>query len=87
MGNDDVMKTAIKITTALRDAGVNTELFLDSNKDLSKQLKYANKKGIRFVLIIGEEEVKKDTILLKDMKTGDQEEKDLQTILNLIKSL
>lgn len=87
MGNDKVLNTALQITTALREAGVNTELFLDSNKDLSKQLKYANKKGIRFVIIIGEEEIKNNTLKLKDMKTGDQEEKDLETILKLIKSL
>ncbi|HRN70313.1 MAG TPA: histidine--tRNA ligase [Candidatus Woesebacteria bacterium] len=85
--NDNVLPTALNITTALRETGVNTELFLDPKKDLDKQLKYANKKGIRFVLIIGEEEIKKNTIKLKDMKTGDQEEKDLQTILNLIKNL
>ncbi len=85
--NKDVFPMALNITSALRDAGVNTELFLDPKKDLDKQLKYANKKGIRFVLIIGEEEIQKNTIKLKDMKTGDQEEKDLKTILDLIKNL
>jgi histidyl-tRNA synthetase len=82
--DNDVLPTALKITTALREAGVNTELFLDSKKDLDKQLKYADKKGIRFVIIIGEEEIKKNTLKLKDLKTGDQEEKDLKTILSLI---
>lgn len=85
--NKDVFPMALNITAALREAGVNTELFLDPKKDLDKQLKYADKKGIRFVLIIGEEEIQKNTIKLKDMKTGDQEEKDLKTILTLIKNL
>lgn len=85
--DNDVLPTALKITTALREAGVNTEIFLDSKKDLDKQLKYADKKGIRFVIIIGEEEIKKNTLKLKDLKTGDQEEKDLNTILTLITSI
>lgn len=84
---NEVLPTALKITTALRDSGVNTELYLDSKRDLDKQLKYANKKGIRFVIIIGEDEIKKNTIKLKDMKTGEQEEKDLTSILDFIKNL
>lgn len=84
---NEVLPTALKITTALRDSGVNTELYLDSKRDLDKQLKYANKKGIRYVIIIGEDEIKKNTIKLKDMKTGEQEEKDLTSILDFIKNL
>ena len=63
---------SINITLMLRREKVNCELYLDENTPLEKQLKYADKKGIPYVLIIGPEEVKNNTVTLKNMKTGEQ---------------
>jgi len=63
-----------KLTQLLRKNKINTDLYSDPNIRLDKQLKYANKKGIPYVIILGPEEVSKNTIKLKDMKTGDQRE-------------
>ena len=52
----------------LRNAGVSTELYPDPSVRLEKQLKYADKKGISFVIIQGPEEVKNKTVQLKNMK-------------------
>jgi histidyl-tRNA synthetase len=70
----DVFPAALNLTTQLREKGVNTEIFLNPEKDLDKQLKYANKKGIPYVVIIGETEVQSGTYKIKNMKTGDQKE-------------
>lgn len=56
----------------LRDQGVNTEVYTDPEAKLDKQLKYANKKGIPFVAIFGENEVQTQSITLKNMITGEQ---------------
>lgn len=63
-----------KITNMLRENGVNTDLYSDPTNKLDKQLKYANKKSIPYVVIAGPEEVKKNTAKLKNMKTGEQQE-------------
>ena len=70
--NKDLLAKSQTITQLLRKNNINTELYPDSNVKLDKQLKYANKKGIPYVIIIGPEEVEKNIIKLKDMKTGEQ---------------
>lgn len=64
---------SLAVSQQLRDAGINTELYPDPNTKIQKQLKYANKKGIPFVAIIGDQELKNKTVTLKDMAKGAQE--------------
>ncbi|MBI2032256.1 MAG: histidine--tRNA ligase [Candidatus Levybacteria bacterium] len=59
---------ASEIANQLRNKGFLVELYVD-DKDLEKQLKYADKKGIPYVLIF-----KDGKIFLKDMKSGNQKE-------------
>jgi len=67
----EYIEESFKIASFLREKGINTEVQLEKIK-LSKQLDYANKKSIPWVLIIGEEEKGKDKVLLKNMKTSEQ---------------
>lgn len=60
---------SLRIAAKLRTSGVNTEIYPVPGDKLAKQLKYASKKGIPFVIIIGEDEVKGNTVTLKDMAT------------------
>lgn len=64
---------SLTVSQQLRDAGINAELYPDPNAKIQKQLKYANKKGIPFVAIIGDQELKDKTVTLKDMDKGAQE--------------
>jgi len=75
---------SIKVANFLRENNINTELFLNPEKKIDKQLKYADKKGIPFVLILGEEEVKKNMVKLKNLKTGEQKEMILEDILKML---
>jgi len=52
----------------LRAKGIPTELYLNANAKLEKQLKYADKKGIPYVIIQGPDEVKNNTVQLKNMR-------------------
>lgn len=60
------------VVSQLRDAGVPAELYPDEDK-LGKQLKYASRSGIPFVIILGDEEQKKGVVTLRNMISGNQD--------------
>lgn len=64
---------AIEVVQKLREANINVELYLNE-ADLNKQLKYADKKKIPYVIIIGPEEMKKGIVQAKNMLSGEQTE-------------
>lgn len=68
----DVKEKSIDCSLSLRSAGVSTELYLDENASLEKQLKYADKKGIPYAIIIGPQEAAKNVVTLRNMKTREQ---------------
>lgn len=55
----------------LRERGINAEIYPEAAK-MKKQMGYADKKGIPFVALIGENEMEKGTVSLKNMVTGEQ---------------
>lgn len=57
-----------KLCSRLRSNNINTELWLDTETRLDKQLKYADQKGIPYVIIIGPEELEKNKFTLKDLR-------------------
>jgi histidyl-tRNA synthetase len=81
------IEKSIKVAAFLREKNINTELFLNPEKKLDKQLKYADKKGIPYVLILGEEEVKKNVVKLKNLKTGSQKDFSLEEALKILSNL
>jgi len=62
---------SLAVASELRNLGVNTEIYHEPVK-LKSQLSYANKKGIRYVAIVGEEEIQSDSVTIKDLETGVQ---------------
>ncbi len=70
--NSDLLKNSQEVVQQLRKEGINTDLYPNPTDRLDKQLKYANRKEIPYVIIIGPEESEKNTIKIKNMKTGDQ---------------
>jgi histidyl-tRNA synthetase len=57
---------------ALRKQGINTEIYPEPAK-MKKQMSYADGKEIPFVAIVGENEMTQGKVMLKNMKTGEQE--------------
>ncbi len=76
---------ALRLLAALRQAGVASELYPDSAK-LNKQFSYANKLGIPYTVVIGEEEVKQGRYQLKDMHSGEQKALTSEEILERMQS-
>jgi histidyl-tRNA synthetase len=70
-GNEE--NYALKLADKIRKIGISCELYPDNAK-MKKQFAYANKKQIEFVIIAGEEEIKKGTLAVKNMKIGIQDE-------------
>jgi histidyl-tRNA synthetase len=67
----------------LRDFGIAAEVYPDTKK-IQKQFEYANKRGIPYVIIWGEEELKNNIPQLKNMKTGEQKMMKIEEIPNYI---
>jgi histidyl-tRNA synthetase len=62
---------ALALSQQLRAAGFNVETQLEPRK-LAKQLQYADRAGIRFVVIRGEDEAARDVVAVKDLRRGEQ---------------
>ena len=72
------------ILQKVRQESISCEIFPDVTK-LKKQLNYANKNNIPFVLVIGEEEMKNGKYSLKDMRKGEQNQLNVQEIIDHLK--
>ena len=84
MGKRELLYT-IPIVKQLREAGVPAEIYTDEVK-LKKQFDYAEKKGIPFLAIIGEDEVTNSKISLKNLSTGEQKVIDKQDVVRCFKN-
>ena len=68
----ELLKTSLEITCQLRLKGIAADCYMDQNKKLEAQLKYANRKNIPYVIIVGPEELQQKVVKLKNMNTGQQ---------------
>jgi histidyl-tRNA synthetase len=67
----------------LRNKGVNVEVYPEPSK-MKKQMSYADDKKIPFVAIVGESEMNQNKIMLKDMKSGMQEMKSMEELIEFM---
>jgi histidyl-tRNA synthetase len=67
----ELLDDQLALASQLRHGGINTEAVLDGGR-LGKQLRYADRAGIRFVAILGRQEVADGTVTLKDLRRQDQ---------------
>jgi histidyl-tRNA synthetase len=72
--NSQFLFKSLEISKILREKGFKVSMWLDKNTKIDKQLKYADKIGAKFTIIVGENELKNDTILVKKMKEKSQSE-------------
>jgi histidyl-tRNA synthetase len=81
--NEKVLIDALKITQLLRGNKISTIVDLMGRR-LGKQFEFADKKNIPYVVIVGERELKDESVTIRDMKTGEQS---TVKIIDLVKSL
>ena len=75
---------AIKVGSALRTAGIKTEVYFEDTKFKNK-MQYANKSGIEYAIILGEEEMKTGQITFKNLLAHTQETLPLEKAVELLK--
>ena len=75
----------LQATQALREAGLSAELYPDPAK-LKKQFKYANDRNVRWVLVLGENELASGQVMVKDMQEGAQEAMTVKEAVQKIQS-
>ncbi len=80
----DLMPQSIKVARYLRENNISTDIYLQNQYKLDKQIKYADKLQIPFVMIIGDEEVQKNTVTIKIMATREQKEMSLQEAVTFL---
>lgn len=81
----DLLDKSLELANFLRTNNINTELWLDPETKLDKQLKYADQKGIPYVLILGPDEVKQNLVVVKDLRTGKQEQIPQEELLDKLR--
>lgn len=80
---DDKQEVAYKFTQLLRQNKISTE-FSYSNDKLKKQIKYADKLGIPYIVLIGEKETNENLYTLKNMRSGKQQLLPVNEVINQI---
>lgn len=70
----------MKYAKQLRNAGISAEVY-PSNVKMGKQFKYADDRKIPLVVMIGSDELASNTMKVKDMITGEQEDADIQKLM------
>ena len=81
---DDFNKS-IETATKLRENGINTQIYTDNAK-IKKQFNYANRLGIPYVIVIGEDEINNNVVSLKNMIDGKQETVTIEDAIRIIKA-
>ena len=82
--NDETKDASLKLIQKIRKAGINSEIYFDSN-GLKKQFKYADKMGIPYVVIMGPDEAEKNEVSLKDLRKGEQTQMTVEKMLEVLK--
>ncbi len=82
-GNREAMQS-LKYANALRDAGIPVNVYPDNAK-LKKQMSVADSDNVPYVAFVGESELGKDAIVIKDMTTGEQNTLTLSQVIELLK--
>ena len=84
--SNDLIKNSLELANKLREKGIPTDLYSKKAK-LKKQLQYANNNNIPFVIIIGENEIRNEKYILKNMKDGNQNLLTINEIINKMSSI
>ncbi len=81
----DNLEKCMEIASKLREAKINTEIYLQDKK-IKAKFKYADKLNIPFAIVIGDDEIANDKVTLKNMTTGEQETLPIEEIIKKLDS-
>ncbi|MEE1167813.1 MAG: His/Gly/Thr/Pro-type tRNA ligase C-terminal domain-containing protein, partial [Alistipes sp.] len=76
-------EASMRIMGKLRDKGVAAEIYPEPSK-MKKQMEYANRRAIPYVVIIGSEELNEGIATLKDMRSGEQQKLSFEALVDTL---
>ena len=76
--------TAFRLLQKMRNAGLSADMDY-SEGSLKSQMRIANKIGVKFTIIVGEEELSKNMVILRNMQTKEQKEIKIDSIIDELK--
>ncbi|MBQ4321826.1 MAG: histidine--tRNA ligase [Oscillospiraceae bacterium] len=79
------MSAAVSLSTALRAAGIRTQLYGEQKKFKAK-LSYADKLRIPYVLLLGEDELAAGLVSVKNMRTGEQDKVPMDSVMEFLQN-
>ncbi len=79
--SSELAEKSLELTKKLRESSIPTEIYLDQTTKLDKQLKYADLKGIPYILVLGPDEVSSDKVVFKDLNARSQESYSMEDII------
>ena len=80
LGSEEA-EASMRIMSTLRDNDIAAEIYPEAAK-MKKQMEYANRRGIPYVIIIGSEELNEGIATVKNMRTGEQQKLRFDEIVN-----
>ncbi len=83
--SEETKKVSLNVANELRKSGVATEVYVNSESKLGKQMKYADDLAIPYVIVIGPDEIGEGVVVLKDLKTGEQKKINMQDVSKILK--
>jgi histidyl-tRNA synthetase len=84
--DDERLITSLEFASELRKTGVNVSCYPEVVK-LPKQFKYADRMGMKIVIVIGPDEADKDQVTIKDLSDGTQQTAQRKEAIQIIKDL
>ena len=85
MFSDEMAGSVLALASQLRQAGIPVEVALEPTKKLGKQFELADRKGHRFVLVMGSEELAAGTVRVKDLVSGTQSDVPRAGLVDLLR--
>ncbi len=80
----DTLEKSVAISQTLRNADFTVSIYPEPDAKLAKQVKYADKLGVPFVVILGEDEVTQNAVTVKNMATGEQRTVPIDQVIQTI---
>ncbi len=73
----------LELLSQLRSAGISCELYPDAIR-FDKQLKYANKQQVNYIVMLGEDELREGIVTLKNFRNGEQQKLKIENLLTVL---
>ena len=81
--DETAINYCLPLADRCRENGYKTEIYPSASK-LKKQLDYANAKNIKWAIIVGDSEIEKSEVSIKNLVDGNQQTSDIENFVNLI---